>query len=160
MATALVAAPVGFTAFVVAHVALFHARPVERRSQAILGLFVAAVAVVAVTVTVLASALAAVYAIVLMASAFILYMPLYYTIDTSVSVRTMLELEATPRGLTREELVARYRLDWMVSRRLETMAVNGYLVQTDERFTVTPRGRMVARVFAAVKTAAQLGPGG
>ncbi len=156
----MVAAPLGFAAFALAHVTLFHLRPVKRRSQAILGLFAAAVVTVALTVMTFAGVLAAMYATVLMGTAFVLYMPFYYTIDTSVSVRTMLELAASPSGLTREELVARYHLEWMVRRRLETMTVNGYLVQMDERFTVTPRGRLVARVFGAVKTVAHLGPGG
>ena len=160
MHTALLVAPAGFAAFVVAHAALFHWRLFRRRSAVILGLFVATTTLVAGMLLLQGGVVASIYGILMMASAFVVYMPFYYTIDTSVSVRTMLELEASPAGLTREELVQRYRLDWMVDRRLETMTENGYLTRQGRRFALTPRGRRVAHVFRTIKNVANLGAGG
>jgi len=161
VASAVGAALLAFVAFVSAHVALGHVRPVRRRSLGIVVLFLAATAG-AVTAVVMRGGgpIDALYALALMASGFILYMPPYYTIDNSVSVRTLLELETVPGGLTRDELLARYRFDWMVSRRLSDMVENGYLLEHAGRFTLTSRGRFVARVFSAVKTVGGLGAGG
>ena len=160
MHTALLVAPAGFAAFVVAHAALFHWRLFRRRSAVILALFLVTTALVAGTLLIRSGVVASVYGIVMMASAFVVYMPFYYTIDTSVSVRTMLELEASPGGLTREELVERYRLEWMVDRRLDTMVENGYLTRQSGGFALTPRGLQVAHVFRMIKKVANLGAGG
>ncbi len=154
-----------FGVFALAHVALFHFRDVERRFLAIARIFgLAVLGVVASAwlirgygvgvVTVLVGSL-------VMGSLFVLYMPFYYTLSASLSVRTLLALKGAPDGRAPlAQLVERFSSVEVVRGRLETMAANGYLRREGEAYRLTPKGLWVATVFRAIKKIWRLGPGG
>ena len=80
-----------FTAFVIAHALLFHLRSVRKRFQAILNLFVSAIAAQAISCVIVAAmgagriggvriAVCALAGTVVMCSVWVLYMPFYYVL--------------------------------------------------------------------------------
>lgn len=89
------------------------------------------------------------------------YMQFIYMAESSVGVRTMIELAAGPsNGMTLEELTERYSKDWMLRRRLDRLIHAGYLTEADGWYHTTSRGRFLASFFAAWKRFLRLGPGG
>ena len=92
---------------------------------------------------------------------FILYMPFYYNVVNSLSIQTLVLLnDSQDKTLAISDL--RYRLASVpiVTGRLDTMAANGYLTRSGEGYSLTPKGRTMARIFAALKDFWKLGPGG
>jgi hypothetical protein len=92
---------------------------------------------------------------------FVLYMPLYYTVVASLSVRTMVLLRERPgarMAITqlREEFVSRR----LVGQRLATMATNGFLRDRGDGYVLTPKGRLTATAFSWIKRFWRLGAGG
>jgi hypothetical protein len=89
------------------------------------------------------------------------FMQFIYMAESSVGVRTMIELAAGPReGMSLQELTARYDKDWMLRRRLDRLIHAGYLTETDGWYHTTSRGRFLASFFAGWKRFLRLGPGG
>lgn len=89
------------------------------------------------------------------------YTQFFYMAESSVGVRTMIELSSAPeRGLSLEELTGRYRYDWMLERRLRRLIHAGYLIEEDGWYRTTARGRLAASVLGACKRLLRLGPGG
>jgi hypothetical protein len=79
---------------------------------------------------------------------FVLYMPFYYTVITSLSVRTMVMLRRRPDARMpiaelREEFVSRR----LVGQWLATMVANGFLVLHGDSFALSPKGRSIAVIF-------------
>jgi hypothetical protein len=92
---------------------------------------------------------------------FVLYMPFYYTVVASLSVRTMIMLHRQPGGRMpiaqlREEFVSRR----LVGQRLATMATNGFLVARGDVYALSPKGRSTAMMFSGLKSLWRLGSGG
>jgi hypothetical protein len=92
---------------------------------------------------------------------FVLYMPFYYTVVASLSVRTMIMLHQRPDGRMpivelRNEFVSRR----LVGQRLATMIRNGFLVTRGDRYALSSKGRATAAVFSQVKRFWRLGAGG
>jgi hypothetical protein len=79
---------------------------------------------------------------------FVLYVPAVYTVLTSLSVATLVLLRRSGGRMPEASLYDRF-----ASRR-------GHLVSDARGFSLTPRGRAVARAFALVKRLWRLGPGG
>jgi hypothetical protein len=95
------------------------------------------------------------------AGLFVLYMPFYYTVVASLSVRTMVMLHRRPdRRMStadlREEFVSRR----LVGQRLATMVANGFLIDLGGGYTLSPKGRLTATVFSWIKGFWRLGTGG
>jgi hypothetical protein len=146
---------------VAAHVALFHCARVERRSRALVLLFAAAIAGTVVSCRLLGvDGWRTLCGVVTIACAFILYMPAYYTIAASFSARMLADLVAVPRGLTWDELAARYPAAAIITGRLAGMTAAGYVVRSGETYVLTAKGAFVARSFNLVKRIWRLGPGG
>lgn len=92
---------------------------------------------------------------------FILYMPFYYTVAASLSVRTIILLAARSSGAMpmlelREQFVSRK----LVAQRLETMKENRLLMQDFGGYILSSKGRFIAEAFLAIKRLWRLGPGG
>jgi hypothetical protein len=92
---------------------------------------------------------------------FVLYMPFYYTVVASLSVRTMVMVyrrcgARMPVAELREQFVSRR----LVGQRLTTMAVNGFLVPRGDAYALSPKGRFTAAMFFWVKKSWRLGAGG
>lgn len=89
------------------------------------------------------------------------YAQFFYMAESSVGIRTMIELAAEgERGMSLEDLTKRYRYDWMLDRRLKRLIHAGYLIEEGGWYRTTTRGRLVAGVLASCKRLLRLGPGG
>lgn len=141
-----------FGAFVACQWTILALTRVERRGALTLALFAIAVLCQA-TIGGLVGAL-------VMACLFVLYMPFYYTVAASLSVQTLILLLNAGGRLDTSTLKSRFAAVGLVEGRLRTMRMNGYLLSDGERFCLTPRGRLIARRFEAIKRLWKLGPGG
>jgi hypothetical protein len=171
----LVAGALAFAVFFLVQAGGFHWVKISRRALTLVGLWVAglpvyvwlyvwlpedravwpvALAAPSDSITVLSGGL-------LYFFLFMGYAQFFYMAESSVGVRTMIELASEPeRGLTLEELTQRYRYDWMLDRRLRRMIHAGYLIEEDGWYRTTHRGRLTAAVMAWCKQLLRLGPGG
>ena len=166
---------VTFLVYLILQVAIFHFIKISRRAVVLVGLWASLFPVYGLvyaglpddagiwppplaapsnTLTVLSGSL--LYSFIVMG-----YIFFFYIAESSVGVRAMIELTSSPeRGLTLEELTARYRYDWMLERRLRRMVHAGYLVEEEGWYRTTQRGHMAASVSAWVKRFLCLGLGG
>jgi hypothetical protein len=92
---------------------------------------------------------------------FVLYMPFYYTVVASLSIRTMVMVHGRPGtrmpvAELREEFVSKR----LVAQRLATMATNGFLINRGDGYALSPKGRLTATVFSWIKRLWKLGAGG
>jgi hypothetical protein len=106
--------------------------------------------------------MAVLWGILSYAGLFVLYMPFYYTVVASHSVRTMVTLHRRPgRGASIAELREEFASRPFVGQRLATMAGNGFLLaQGDDVYALTPKGRRTAAAFLWLKRFWRLGAGG
>jgi hypothetical protein len=153
---------VAWTAVVLAaQIMVFHFARVERRARALVLLFAAAiVAEIASCRALGVDGWRALCGVVIIACAFILYMPAYYTVAASFSARMLRDLAAAPRGLTWDELAARDPAAAIIAGRLSGMTAAGYVVSSGDGYALTAKGALVARSFVLVKRLWRLGPGG
>jgi hypothetical protein len=93
---------------------------------------------------------------------FVLYMPFYYTIASSLSVRTMVLLGSAIDGsMTAADVSGRFISPALIEHRLEIMRANGFLVWADHRkFVVTRKGRRLAITFGRLKRLWRMDAGG
>jgi hypothetical protein len=93
---------------------------------------------------------------------FCLYMPFYYTVMASLSVRTIVLLLHEPRNsLPIAKVRERFASHALVSGRLAAMAKNGFLiVRAGDSYALARKGRLVAVLFSRLKTLWRLGAGG
>jgi hypothetical protein len=101
------------------------------------------------------------YGSLVMGCLFIVYMPFYYTIVTSLSVQTLICLDEAAGGSLRiSALQQRFASAAIVAGRLKTMVDSGYLTEEAGRYRVTSKGHGIAHFFAYLKEIWKLGPGG
>ena len=91
---------------------------------------------------------------------FVLYVPAVYTILTSLSVATLILLRRTGGRMPEPSLYDRFATRGIIQQRLCVLVGAGYLVQGACGFSLTSRGRALARAFAFIKRLWCLGPGG
>ncbi|OAI39519.1 hypothetical protein AYO40_05655 [Planctomycetaceae bacterium SCGC AG-212-D15] len=161
-----------FLTFLVCHLALFHWRPLRNRFKAIARIFMTAALGHGLTALVLTPRgpglhrepvvwVAFISGWLVMACLFVLYMPFFFSIGTSLSIQTMILVERSANGRAAvEDLREAFASKQLVAGRLETMVANGYLVCEADRYRVTAKGRLVAAVFGCLKRAWRLGAGG
>jgi hypothetical protein len=95
------------------------------------------------------------------AGLFVLYMPCYYTVVSSLSVRTMVILHRRPDArMSVAELSEEFVSRRLVGERLATMAANGFLVPRGDAFALSSKGRSTAAIFSRLKRFWRLGAGG
>lgn len=76
----------------------------------------------------------------------------YYFIDRPVTFRILVELVRSPGGtLTLAQMKSFYSLEEMIDHRLKSMILNGYLTETDGRYSLTAKGRTFAAVFRTIR---------
>jgi hypothetical protein len=162
-----------FVLFAVAHVATFASLPVRNGSAVILRLFglavvgalLAAAFVPAGVIPGLVPSghrfMAPLAAGLMMGCCFILYMPLYYAVATSLSIQTVIAIHEAPgRRLALAALAAPDVFEQIAAGRLTSMVRAGNLVGDGCRYRATPKGRRTATTFARLKALWRLGPGG
>ncbi len=161
MIQGLISGVVWFVLFLIVHIALFHRKHIQNSFPLIMRVFLGCLTGHAVTIQVTRGAIPAMYGLVAMACLFILYMPFYYITVASLSIQTLILLrDAVGQSLRITELRQHFASDAIVAGRLKTMVSNGYLIEEQDRYRVTSKGRLVARSFAALKEFWRLGPGG
>jgi hypothetical protein len=144
-----------------AHVVVFRMVRVTRRARTLVALFgAAALGHVATMWLAGLNAWRTAYGLAAIVSAFICYMPFYYTVSASQSVQMLLALARAPAGLPPDELRRIYAVDDVLAGRLDTLVGAGYPRRGDEGYALTAKGRLVAGSFRAIKTLWNLGPGG
>ena len=104
--------------------------------------------------------LAATMAALTSACLFALYVPALYTVLTSLSVQTMMLLRRRGGTLPEAELYDRFASRKIMEHRLATLLGSGYVALEGPSYRLTPRGRVIAKVFRIVKILWNLGPGG
>lgn len=164
---------VWFALFVAVHVGTFASRPVQNRSAVILMLFGGAFLGALVSAALVPADLipgvvptshrlmALLAAGLVMACCFVMYMPFYYTIVTSLSVQTVISIDEAPGHRVPLDALASSKVyDRIVRGRLESMVQAGNLVRDGGRYRATPKGQRTAGIFAGLKDLWRLGPGG
>ncbi len=104
--------------------------------------------------------LAAAISVFLMCCAFVLYMPFVFVVSSSLSIDTIIMLEAAGGSAPVSLLKSRFASADAVRRRFELMRENGMLYASGDRYALTPKSRRVAAFFAAMKRFWKLWPGG
>jgi len=169
MLQGIVSGAVWFLVFLVVHVLWFHMIYVERRARLIMvtyaccltGNLGTVLAADTVGMSVDQTALRIFYSSLVMGCLFVLYMPFFYTIATSLSVQTLVCLEESPkRALNLGGLQQRFASPAIVAGRLDVMVTSGYLTERAGKYSVTSKGRAVAKFFGYLKEIWRLGPGG
>ena len=157
-----------FLIYLAAQIVLFQLFDLRQRFSAMVALLVSFIGLAVLTTTALAyvnwldrAALSAFSSMVTMASLWVVYMPFYYVIATSLSVRTLLTLSSAADGaLPLEQLEALFASSTMLNARLVTMVAYRNVALQGTAFTVTTKGRVTATVFSGLKRLWRLGPGG
>jgi hypothetical protein len=108
------------------------------------------------------SVLAILWGLLTLGCLFILYMPFYYTVASSLSVRTLVLLSTMPGGcLPIDEVRERFVSHALVGQRLEIMRANGFLAATDGGgFVLTAKGRLLSTLFGQLKRFWRMDAGG
>ena len=92
---------------------------------------------------------------------FVLYMPFYYAVTTSLSVESMILINNRQQGqYSVEQLQEIFVSKSLVSGRLETMVLNGWLARCGDGYMLTGKGRFIAKCFRFMKKLWNLGAGG
>lgn len=161
LSRALACAVLSVVVIVLAHLALFALVRIERRSRALIALWLVGVAShVASCLWLGVDGWRIACGVVAIFCAFILYMPVYYTVAASLSARMIVDIHRAGGRLASEELWRRHAPDQLLAGRLGTLEAAGYLRRVADRFALTPKGRFIVRPFVWVKLAWRLGPGG
>jgi hypothetical protein len=155
-----------FAIFVMLHIASLgrgrhHAGAMLRAYvSAALGLVATAAGLASVLTGMPSVALALANGCLAFACLFVLYVPSFYTLTTSLSVATLILLLKSGGQLNETELYERFAGRDLAAGRLSALHDSGYIELAGGRYGATPRGRGVARFFAGIKALLRLGPGG
>jgi hypothetical protein len=85
----------------------------------------------------------------------------YFCTDHSLSVLYMMALENTPtRRLSLDEIKKAFPYEDMLRQRLVDLQNNGFVVVTDDAYSLTQKGRRNARIAGGLKRFLHLEPGG
>lgn len=175
MAPGLILASGWFLVFLIGQIATFHVTNPGRRSKTALGWFAFALAGYLATVALLFASpqaipgalafkpwLSLVGGLLLLACLFVLYMPFFYIVHTSLSVDTLVRVAQVTGGrIERERLTAVYASSAFAADRIRTLYLNGYLKpESGDQHTLTTRGRRVTRPFVFLQRVWKLGMGG
>ena len=163
---ALVAAAAWFVVFVCVHIGGVRAGFENARwllmsyAACFLGTLVTAIAVTAWHHGMHGVILTAMMAALTSACLFALYVPALYTVLTSLSVQTMMLLRRRGGALPEAELYDRFASRKIMEQRLATLLASGYVAPDGPSYRLTPRGRVIAKLFRPIKILWNLGPGG
>ena len=175
MLAGLLSAGGWFAAFLALQLGAFRVFGVRHRSRFIIRLFSVSLIAHVLTVALLPElapsadeapyfklTLSAICGLLLMLCLLVLYMPLFYTLSTSLSVELLVMLAIAPgRRLAVGSVRDRFTSIAFIRDRLHTMQANRYLLPDDKGgWALTQRGWRVARAFRGVKELLALGPGG
>src|SRR2546426_144715 len=144
-----------FSLFLVIHILWFHRVHIENCFKLIMKIFSGCLAGHVGTIAVMNWGFLAIdhmvgifFGLLAMACCFIMYMPFYYTVVTSLSIQTLILLAESPqKKLSLSQLQERFASTRIVEERMKTMVRNGYLKESNGRYCPTFKGHVVARFF-------------
>lgn len=161
---------VWFVLFIVGHIVWAHALSDRRYGKIILRCWIMTASGSVATVgflhnrywpdQLLSLAFAECETLLLMACAFICYVPFVFVISSSLSLDTLILLEEAAGRMQRSELNKRFASAKAAERRLEIMCKNGLLTVKDGYYQLTNRAKLVAMFFSRMKRFWKLWPGG
>ena len=159
-----------FLCFMVSHITLMHVGHLIRVSTVIIRCFAFSTTGCIVTIVCLKESLwdapalgwivAIGAAVLLMCCAFVLYMPLVFTISNSITGDTLVWLDRRDGAAPRDQLYSVFVSTAALQHRLKNMNENTLVSLQGCRYKLTKKGILVARFFRAMKELWQLGPGG
>lgn len=156
----------GFVAFAIAHVLGSRAGAPNARLLGLafpLSTLCGAVLAVALAIAFGMSAsiaLAAILALLVTGSLFVLYAPALYVVLTSQSVEILIWLHVQGRYAPETAAYDRFASRAVVEDRLATLEGSLYLLRDGEILRLTARGRSIASMFKAIGNLWKLGAGG
>ncbi|MBI2339345.1 MAG: hypothetical protein HYU99_03110 [Deltaproteobacteria bacterium] len=164
MTSALASALIWFAIFFMGHLIYFNINPAVPRAKFIIGLLlIALLGHLASTMLLLQSDLVMplLWGWLTILCLFILYMPFYYAMDTSLSLQSLILVQTAPeQRYPVNQLRERFVSKNLVGGRLHTMRANGYLTEENGHYLLSSKGRFVARCFLFLKNLWKLGSGG
>lgn len=151
-----------FFSFLVFKIGILHLYRIKNKSALILRVFLASIAGFILLGSILGgSILEILIGLVIMISFFILYMPFYYTISSSVSIQSLILLSEKDLGTSPLDVLKEtFASAKVVSYKLNSMENSGMLLRKDKNYKITAKGKLIAGVFGSVKKIWNLGPGG
>ncbi|MDP3561069.1 MAG: hypothetical protein Q8R83_02675 [Legionellaceae bacterium] len=103
------------------------------------------------------------YGLVISVSFFILYMPFYYTVASSLSIQSMIKIfdnslagKNTELDCLREQFTSKE----LMQDRMSLMIDNGYIYEFENKYYLTTKGKRTAKIFSQIKNIWKLGAGG
>ncbi len=91
---------------------------------------------------------------------FFSYAQVYFLLDRSISGRILTDMFEAGGSATEEEIRRRYDPHALQRRRLRDMVYGGHIKEYEGTFALTPKGKLLARVFHWGKKILHLYPGG
>lgn len=162
MISSLILACVWFALFVVGHLIYFNINPAALRAKFITNLFVLTLLGYLVSTILLFQGnvmMSLLWGWLTLFSFFVLYMPFYYVIATSLSVQSMILVQTEGR-YPLQQLQETFVSKNLVGNRLSLMVTNDYLIEVNGRYSLTSKGRRIAHIFLFFKNLWKLGAGG
>lgn len=174
MAAGLISSAVWFAVFLVGQFVAFRLRPSQKRTRTIFRLFGFIAAAHVLSIILLGAfiptpvadlgsnaALSICCGLLVLACLLVLYMPFYYSLNTSLSVETMAMLGRANGHLPIATLEHWFCSPDFLRDRLMIMEANGYFEAINEdKWMICERGRRIAGMMSQVKRLLNLGPGG
>jgi len=163
-----------FILFFIIHLIAFRVKPKQQRSKTILiayaGAILGHIATVAAVTLILPTwmdalgsnaALSSISGLMTLACLFVLYMPFYYTLNTSLSVETLVLILSNGGRMQVERVIERFSSQKFILDRLETMRRNAYLKPDGQGgYTLSSKGAWVGLKLSLIKRWLNLGSGG
>lgn len=162
MTEPLILSLIWFAIFLVGHLVYFNINPHVKRAEFITRLLGVTLIGESISIIILiknSMGLSLLWGWLMTFCLFVLYMPFYYVIATSLSIQSMILLKIKgqyPLNQLQEAFVSKA----LVEGRLSTMVTNGYLIEMNKQYRLTPKGKKVAGVFIFLKNLWKLGSGG
>jgi hypothetical protein len=98
--------------------------------------------------------------LLIMACAFVMYMPFVFVVSSSLSIDTIIMMNYRGGTMPKQAVYDKFVSADAVEQRLRMMQTNGLLTPTNDRYFLTPKAIRVARFFTAMKHFWKLWPGG
>ena len=175
MSPGLILAGLWFSLFLASLLVIFRLYRIRRQSRLIIWLItittaghIATIALLSVVPQALPESLAfnpalsLIGGVLLLACLFVLYMPIFYILSTSLSVATLIDMaNISDRSAELKDLTSQFTSAEFTTDRLGTLCLNGYLTYSENSgYILTARAWFVVRLFIYIKGLWCLGASG
>lgn len=159
----------------VAHILIFHFIEIEFKAETIEIIFAISFIIMIVLIIILPSnfifkeinyskslkIVIFINCIILYLLLFFAYFSIYFIIDRSISIRTVIELDKNHQiGMTEKELYQYYNGDMIMERRLNHLVYGKFIQLDNDKYINTKKGIIFAKTFNFLKKFLNLSEGG